>query len=151
MLRRLPLILGFLVLVVSLAPQPAQAGWGGGVQWAAPSGDFSNAYKDGFGLWIKRTQPLIPFLSATFDADWSQFKPKDGLNLETENAFGLTVGGRLEVLVVYLGLEGGYFINLNEWDIVPSLGFRFLMLDVGARYKAGGDSKFFQIRGGVIF
>ncbi|MFO7608269.1 MAG: hypothetical protein R6X35_03590 [Candidatus Krumholzibacteriia bacterium] len=142
---------------------PARAGsFGVGAGLALPTGDFGDAVDLGYGLHAMVKHPVAPLVTLTGDAGWTRFSTSDeflvGEGLggwlgadDTVDVWNVTGGARVAMMPMNLGLEFGYFSELEEWSLVPNLGFGFSKLALDLRYKATGDAKWFEVRAGLYF
>ncbi len=80
---------------------------------------------------------------------WYQFSGED--DQDGTSIWEFTTGPQVDFGKLYAGFEVGYFTTMNEWGVVPNLGIRKDMIDIGLRYKVTGDGKFFALRAGLYF
>ncbi|HPF71876.1 MAG TPA: hypothetical protein PLQ13_14480 [Candidatus Krumholzibacteria bacterium] len=147
-----------LAAVAALAfASTALAGFGIGANVAAPTGDFGDFFKAGYGIHAVYQQGLTPLATLTGDFGWTTFSSEDvtigsvtigGEDIDVWNA---TAGARFAVLPLGLGAEVGYFSEVEEWSFVPTAGMTFSKIDLSARWKATGDAKWFEVRAAFMF
>ncbi len=147
-------------LVVALAlvagPRSAEAQlsthWGVGGQLLFPTGDFDKLVTTGWGLSGTGELQVLHFLSATGTISYNKFpgESTDDGDLPDYDIFGAALGGRLNLALLFLGLDVGYYSDVDEVSLVPNLGIKLLMFEVAARYKAT-DSNWLELRGTFTF
>ena len=120
-----------------------------------PTGDFSNVAETGWGLAATGDFALIPLVKLRGEAGYNQFDAKDGAEWDGESIdkfdiWSFMIGARLQLPIIYFSLDGAYYTKIDEFSLLPGLGFRFLFLDVGGRYKWTGEN-WFEVFGGVSF
>jgi hypothetical protein len=145
-----------LAAVCLIAPA-AHAGFGVGASIASPTGDFGDAFKTGYGVHAVYKQPVTPLVTVTGDFGWNAFSAESveigdiGFGGEDVDLWNAALGGRVFLLPLGLGLEYGYFSEIEEWSLVPTAGMSFSKLDVSARWKATGDANWFELRAAFMF
>ena len=141
---------------------PAHAGgFGVGANVALPTGDFGDVLDSGFGIHALARHPVAPLVTLTGDAGWTTFSTQDlttdvgGYSFElggdNVDIWNFTAGARVALMPMGLGLEYGYFSEVDEWSLVPNAGVSFSKLAVDLRYKATGDANWFELRAGIYF
>ena len=155
MRRHLFALIAALALVA--VPQTASAQFKIGARGKImfPTGDFSDVAETGWGLAATGDFTLIPLVKLRGEAGYNQFDAKDGAQWEGESIdkfdiWSFMIGARLQLPIIYFSLDGAYYTKIDEFSLLPGLGFRFLFLDVGGRYKWTGEN-WFEVFGGVSF
>ncbi len=147
-----------LFVALALVAGPRSAGaqlsthWGVGGQLLLPTGDFDNAVTTGWGLSGTGELQVLYFLSATGTVSYNMFpgESTDGGKLPDVDIFGAALGGRLNLALLFLGLDVGYYSEVDEVSLVPNIGLKLLMFEVAARYKAT-DTNWLELRGTFKF
>lgn len=147
------LLLSFLVSVPGLA---AQRNGGLAASYVTPRGDFEQVVSDGGGASAIFDYPFSGIINITGSLGWYTFKGRtliEGTNIKTDSStlWEFAAGPQADFGVLYLGLEGGYYTELNEWGLVPNAGIRKGMIDLGVRFKVTEDAKFMAVRVGFFF
>ncbi|MBE0566541.1 MAG: hypothetical protein IH621_11310 [Krumholzibacteria bacterium] len=142
---------------------PAQAGgFGLGLSAALPTGDFGDYLDSGFGVHAMYKRPVTPLVQLTADVGWTRFGTADltgdlggfdGFAAADDNldVWNFTGGGKVDFMPFGLGLEYGYFSEIDEYGLVPNVGVSFTKFAVDLRYKATGDANWFEVRAGLYF
>ena len=149
------LLFGLIVALALVAvPQTASAQFDIGVRGKLmfPTSDFGDLAETGWGLAATGDYTVIPLIKLRGEAGYNSFGGKDDglIQYDDWNIWSFMIGARLQIPIIYFSLDGGYYTEIDEFSILPGLGFRFLFLDVGGRYKASGE-KWFEVFGGVSF
>ena len=120
-----------------------------GVQYVVPTGTAADLFDSGYGVTGATNYSILPLLlDLKIEGSWRFLKGKEifvdeNLNVkngEDFNIYGITVGPVLTLGILDAGVKAGYFFgDVSEWDVVPFAQVNFLMLSVGAEYKAIGD------------
>jgi hypothetical protein len=112
-----------------------------GVTGSLPTGDLEDAFSSGFGAYARVGLPLgVAKIMGT--ATFTRLNGKDvtipgvgTFGVEDENVIGLTVGPHFSPAPLFdIGVEGGYFSNLDKFGIVPSVSLGLVKFDVMASY-----------------
>ena len=149
-----------LILVLMVAAQGtalAQDKNGGlAASFVLPSGDFGDFVGDGFGLSAIFDYDMANVVDISGSLGWYRFGGVtliDGTNVKTESTtmWEFAAGPQIDFGKLYVGLEGAYYTNLDEWGLVPNAGLRKGMVDIGVRYKMTEDSNFYAVRAGFFF
>ena len=152
-MKRLPLLVAILLSLV-LLPGRAEAQFKIGARGKLmfPTGDFADMAETGWGLAATGDFTLIPLVKLRGEAGYNQFggKEVEGVQLEDLDIWSFMIGARLQLPIIYFSLDGAYYTEIDEFSLLPGLGFRFLFLDVGGRYKWTGEN-WFEVFGGVSF
>jgi hypothetical protein len=148
-------LLGLIAALALVAvPQEASAQFDIGVRGKVmfPTGDFDKKADTGWGLAATGDFTVIPLIKIRGEAGYNSFGGKvDGLtNYDDWNIWSFMIGARLQLPIIYFSLDGGYYTEIDEFSVLPGLGFRFLFIDVGGRYKASGEN-WFEVFGGLSF
>lgn len=136
--------------LAAAAPAAHAGNFGVGASWAMPTSDFDDFYKSGFGLHALAKYPVTPLAAITGDVGWTTFGGEIA-EIGDIDVWNFTAGGMVNLMAVGLGLEYGYFSEIDEWGLVPTAGIGFSKLAVDLRYKATGDAKWFEARAGLYF
>lgn len=136
--------------------------FGIGADLTFPSAELKNNVATGYGGTALVKFGLIPIVDLTGGVEYIKFTDKsitvNSLPEEgTGSAFGILVGGRLNMLVVmYVGLETGTYSftkkiagndeNITRGILAPSLGVKLGMFDFCARYVSASDDSFWGLR-----
>lgn len=147
-----------LVLAMGMSSTATAAEKHGGlaVSYAKPDGEFKNVVDDGYGLSAIFDYPMAGTVNISGSLGWYKFEGRtilEGTNIQLESTtvWEFSVGPQIDFGKLYVGLEGGYYTDLNEWGLVGNAGIRKGMLDVSVRYKATEDGKFMALRLGFFF
>ncbi len=155
-MKRLPLLVAILLSLVLLPGRAeAQFSFGARGKVLLPTGDFDDVAKTGWGLAGTGDFTLIPLVKLRGEIGYNQFDAEDGAEWDGEaidrfNIWSFMAGARLQLPIIYFSLDGAYYTKIDEVSLLPGLGFRFLFLDVGGRYKWTGEN-WFEVFGGVSF
>jgi hypothetical protein len=146
-------------LIAALAflaiPQTASAQFSLGARGKLmfPTGSFADSVGTGWGLAATGDFTLIPLIKLRGEVGYNSFPGDDrssGTPYPDLDIWSFLIGARLQLPIIYFSLDGGYYTKLDEFSVLPGLGFRFLFLDVGGRYKWTG-ANWFEVFGGVSF
>ena len=153
-MRRFSFVLILALALVAL-PRTAEAQFKIGARGKIllPTGDFNDVAKTGWGLAATGDFTLIPLVKLRGEVGYNKFDGEDrsdGTTIDDWNIWSFLIGARLQLPIIYFSLDGGYYTEIDEFSLLPGLGFRFLFLDVGGRYKWTGEN-WFEIFGGVSF
>lgn len=153
-MKRLPMLFAIL-LTVAVLPARAEAQFTIGARGKLlfPTGDFNDEVKTGWGAAAVGDFTLIPLIKLRGEVGYNHFDGEEvagGQALEDRNIWNFGIGGRLQLPIIYVSLDGMYYTDIDEFSVLPGLGLRFLFLDVGARYKWTGEN-WFEVFGGVAF
>jgi hypothetical protein len=145
------LLSGLFVLVVLAAPLSAQLpglSKSVGIRVATPSGDFGDVAEDGFGGYLKLEVGAL-MLGAAAEVNMTRFGGEEGL--ESSTVFGIQAGPRLGMGLFKIGLDLGWYTEIEKTGYSPnvSLGFGPLEAGAGATFFDGG--RWLYIRGGLRF
>ncbi len=153
-MKRLSFVFAILcALVVLPARAEAQFQFGGRAKLLLPTGDFDDVAKTGWGAAATADFTIIPLVKLRGEVGYNRFDgedPSDGTTYDDWNIWNFGVGARLQLPVVYISLDGSYYTEIDEFSVLPGIGFRLFFLDVGARYKWTGEN-WFEVFGGVSF
>ena len=144
-----------ILLAVAILPGRADAQFtiGARGKLLLPTGDFDREVTTGWGAAAVGDFTLIPLIKLRGEVGYNHFdgEDPDGDQVyEDRDIWNFGIGGRLQLPIVYLSLDGMYFTDIDEFSVLPGLGLRFLFLDLGARYKWTGEN-WFEVFGGVAF
>ena len=153
-MKRLSMFFAILLAVAFLpARADAQFSIGARGKLLLPTGDFDDVVKSGWGAAAVGDFTLIPLVKLRGEVGYNHFDGEDADGAQTyedRNIWNFGIGGRLQLPIVYLSLDGMYYTDIDEFSVLPGLGLRFLFLDVGARYKWTGEN-WIEVFGGVAF
>ena len=127
------------------------------VSYVTPKGDFDQVVGDGIGLSSIFDYPLggnvVNISGSLAYYRFSGITLLEGTNVKSESTslWEFSGGPQLDFGRLYMGVEAGYYTNLDEWGLVPNLGLRKDMVDVSFRYKMTDDGKFMAVRVGFFF
>jgi hypothetical protein len=143
-LRHSVFLLAILIVAQPAAAQSRQNSSWLGAQLLYPAEEAGDRYDDGFAItgssrWV-RTARFDWLLETGWFHLPGQDRPVD--DIESVDALAVLFGGLLDYGVLQLGMKGGYyFLDLHEWDGVPTAQITFRRLAIGAEYKAFGTAK----------
>lgn len=146
----------FVAVALVTLPRSADAQlsthWGLGGQLLLPTGDFDDVVTTGWGLSATGELQVLYFLSATGSISYNMFpgESTDEGQLPDVDIFGAALGGRLNLALLFLGLDVGYYSEVDEVSVVPNIGIKLLMFEIAARYKAT-DTNWMELRGTFKF
>lgn len=150
-----PLLSAFTLSALLAAPSAAQTGFGPVVGVNFASGSFGD-YGTGWTLGAQYIKGL-PFGSLMFEASYNGFSIGDDLpdfeDLRDDlNLWGFAVGPRLGIGPLNLGALGSYHTEIDEFDVMPLVGFNIWKLDVAVRYKGlFGDVAWAGLTAAILF
>ncbi len=155
-MKRIVLLTMILHLVVGAAALAGEKHGGLALSYAAPEGEFDKVADAGFGVSAIFDYPMAGIVNISGSLGWYRFSGVtmvEGTNVKAESrsVWEFTAGPQIDFGKLYIGLEGGYYTDLDEWGLVPNIGFRHNLIDLSLRYKATEDGKFFAGRVGVFF
>lgn len=146
-----PLGLGLLVLAFTAAPASAQLpgvglGLSAGARYAVPSGDFGDAVKPGYGGYVKVEIGAL-MLGAAAEANITRFGGEEGFDGVT--VLGIQAGPRIGMGLFKVGLDLGWYSEVEEVGYTPniSVGLGPLEAGAGATFFSGG--RWLYLRGGI--
>jgi len=146
------------ILVLGYGGVATAGGKNGGLaaSYVNPKGDFEQFVGDGFGLTAIFDYPLAGVVNITGSMGWYQFSGVtliEGTNVKTDSStlWEFAAGPQIDFGMLYCGVEGGYYTDLDEWGLVPNAGIRKDLLDFSLRYKVTDDGKFMALRAGFFF
>ena len=152
--RRLAVLAAAFLLAVPIAAQ-AQSSFAPMVSANVPTGAFADTYKTGWGLGAQYTRGngLLTFVG---EVGYSAFSKDSsgtyGGGTDDLGVWNFAAGVRGSIGPLYVGGLASYFTEVDEFDIVPVVGFHILMLDLGFRYKGLiGDADWFGVSLGFHF
>jgi hypothetical protein len=143
--------IGLLALTLFTMPAPAQLpglGLGAGVRYASPSGDFGDAVDPGYGGYVKVEIGAL-MLGAAAEANLTRFGGEG--NGESATVLGIQAGPRLGMGLFKVGLDLGWYSEVEKTGYTPnvSLGLGPLEAGAGATFFSGG--RWFFLRAGLRF
>jgi len=141
----------FLILGLMFGGAVHAAPQNGGLaaSFVQPTGDFKNVVGSGYGLSAIFDYPLASVVNLSGALGRYHFTgvdERDGMSF-----WEFTAGPQVDFGKLYGGIEVGYYTTLKEWGVVPNLGIRKGMVDVGLRFKVTADRKYFALRAGIFF
>ena len=124
--------------------------------YLTPKGDFKQQVDNGLGISAIFDYPLAGIINISGALGWNRFSGitlVEGTNVKAESLtiWEFAAGPQIDFGRMYLGVEGGYYTNLDEWGLVPNMGIRKGMMDFSIRYKMTDDGKFVAGRAGFFF
>ncbi len=152
------------ILWLTLIVMVATSGWAmaaeknGGLaaSYAMPQDEFENVVDDGYGLSAIFDYPMAGMINISGSIGWYRFKGVtllEGTNIKEESStmWEFSAGPQIDFGKLYVGVEGGYYTDVNEWGMLGNVGLRRDMLDFSVRYKMTEDAKFMAARLGFFF
>ena len=143
----------FGLLALGLVAAPATAQLPGlsksiGVRFASPSGDFGGALEPGYGGYFKVEVGAL-MLGAAAEANVTRFGGEDGAGGST--VLGVQAGPRLGMGLFKVGLDLGWYSEVDKTGYTPnvSLGLGPLEAGAGATFFSGG--RWVYVRAGIRF
>lgn len=126
-----------------------------GAHFNMPTGDLSDVYEPGFGIYGRVGAPFLALgptkLMGTFA--WNLFHetgPADDIDV-----LSVSVGPHFTMLpLVDFGVEAGYFTEFDELGVQPNVSMRLMRFDVTASYNttfSGAAASWFTVGGGLRF
>lgn len=145
------LSIGLLALVLITAPAAAQLpglSLSAGARYASPSGDFGEVLKPGYGGYIKAEVGAL-MLGAAAEANLTRFSGEDGF--ESVTVLGIQAGPRLGMGLFKVGLDLGWYSEVEKTGYTPnvSVGLGPLEAGAGATFFSGG--RWIYLRAGLRF
>lgn len=135
--HRLALLATALIVAAPTAAR-AQTSFAPMVSVNIPSGDFADGLKTGWGVGGQFTKGngLLTFVA---EVGYNSFsRDTVGTGGYASDALGIWnfgAGLRGSIGPLYVGGIASYFSEIDQFDLVPVVGFHILMLDIGVRYK----------------
>jgi len=152
------IFVAILVISLGLSSVVFAAGKNGGLaaSYATPDGEFEKVVGDGWGMSAIFDYPMSGMVNISGSLGYYSFAGAtiiEGTNIELEgqSMWEFTAGPQIDFGRLYIGIEGGYYTDLNEWGAVPNIGIRKDMFDFSLRYKMTDDAKFYAARAGFYF
>ncbi len=152
-MKRSSLLLAILFCLVLLPGRAeAQFALGARAKLLFPTGGFDDLAKTGWGAAATGDFTLLPLVKLRGEVGYNRFdgETNGDTTYDDWNIWNFGVGARLQLPIIYISLDGSYYTEIDEFSVLPGAGFRFLFLDVGARYKWTGEN-WFEVFGGVSF
>ncbi len=126
-----------------------------GAHFNMPTSEFGDVYEAGFGIYGRVGAPFLALgptkLMGTFA--WNLFHetgPADDLDI-----MSVSVGPHFMMLpLVDVGVEAGYFTEVDELGLHPNVSVRLMRFDVTASYNTtfnGAAARWFTVGGGLRF
>jgi len=133
-----------------------EAHGGIGLVYYMPKGNLKETHDRGYGISLMFAYPVSDMMDLTGTTGWSRYLIKEQPSNTLRGSSDLTVweftlGPRMRVSIVYLGIEAGYFTNFKEWALVPNAGIRWRVFDLGYRMKTNAGTEVHSIRAGIFF
>ncbi len=147
-----------LVLILSIAATGSalamEKNGGLAASYVTPDGDFDDLVDPGWGLSAIFDYNMAQMVDISGSVGWYRFggttRPS-GLQTVRLNVWEFAAGPQFDFGKLYLGVEGAYSTNIDEWGFVPNIGFRKDLIDIGVRYKMTEDSNYYAVRAGFFF
>jgi hypothetical protein len=136
---------GLLLAVLPLAAS-AQIGLGAGVQAAFPNARLQPSERSGLGAYVKAELGLL-LVGVAAEANVTRFTGQTGEQDRT--IAGLQVGPRVSLGLIKVGLDAGYFTELDRSGWVPNASLRLGPLEAGVSYTAVGSRRWWALRAGL--
>jgi len=155
-MRRIIGLTLLIAMTVSTSVLAGQENGGLAASYVTPKGDFAETVDDGWGTSAIFDYPLSGIINMTGSLGWYTFSGitlVEGTNVKTDSRtmWEFVAGPQADFGMLYIGVEAGYYTDLNEWGVVPNAGIRKNMIDVGVRYTVTDDGEFMAIRIGFFF
>ena len=124
--------------------------------YVVPKDDFAQRVDKGWGAALIFDYPLAGAFDLVGTAGYYRFSgldPSSGTSEQGESLslWELAAGPQVDLGVLYLGCDAGYYTDLAEWGLVPNLGLRKKTIDFGLRYKVTDVGRFLAVRVGMFF
>ena len=125
-----------IVLILSCTVLSAQSKFGIGVNgaFAAPTGDFSDVYKSGFGGFASLTYDVTEKIQLSVNSGYAQFSFNNDKFNELLNAFGINanfnVESKCKIIPVLVG--GKYFFTQTSFRPYAAVDFGFHIISISA-------------------
>lgn len=147
-MRHVVLVLALLLLAAPASAQYRTNSSWLGVHGLGPVEEADDLYDRGFGItaasrWVRTVR-----FDWTLEAGYFHLpgQDRDVGEIDDVNTITVLFGGLLDYGVFAMGVKGGYyFVNLHEWDAVPTAELAFRRVAVGAEYKAFGTTKWVSV------
>lgn len=154
-MRAPKIILAVLILIFSTTAALADSNFGIAAIGAAPVTEFEDRYNYGAGVAVFGEHQIIPLLDIAWQGSWLRFqRDKDNTIIGDDrqlDVFGLSAGPRLDLAFFHLGVDAGYYWDIDEWAVVPRLGFRIWLIDLSAEYAVTDNFDWVTARLGLVF
>lgn len=143
-MKRIKLVLLALVLTGTLISAQSKFGVGINAGLFAPTGDFNDVYKSGFGGLASLTYDVNSNLQVSLTSGFAQFSFNNDKFNELLNAFGITqkaeVDSKLNLIPVVLG--GKYFISNSSFRPYGEINLGLHLVSVGASSIKSGTQTY---------
>lgn len=134
MLRRLVLTLGLIALAA--APAAAQVPVLDirlGAHAVVPTGDLGDVAETGFGVYGRIGAPVGP-IKLMGSVTWNRLTAKAGFGSD-QDVLTFQAGPHFSLAMLDVGIEGGYFSEVEEFGLTPNVSIGLLGFELTASYN----------------
>lgn len=134
MIRRFVLALGLAALVA--APAAAQVPVLDvrlGAHAVVPSGDLADVAETGYGVYGRIGAPIGP-IKLMGSVTWNRLTAKAGFGSD-QDVITVQAGPHFSLALLDIGIEGGYFSEVEEFGLTPNVSIGFSKLELTASYN----------------
>ena len=139
-------LIAALVALMVVGAAGSAWGFGIGIGYRLPSGDFGDDYDGGYGANFAMLFPVAPKITAWGDVGYTRFQGK-GVYSDID-VWGFNGGAKFSLTSLYVGGELGYFTKVEDFALTPLVGIGLGPIDVSARYKLG-DHNWWDFRASI--
>lgn len=155
-MKRILILVMALSMLLGAGSALAQKTGGLAVSYAKPKGAFEGLVGNGYGLSSIFDYSMSGIVDLTLSLGWYNFDGItifEGTNVKTDSfsMWEFSAGPQIDFGRLYVGIEAGYYTNVDEWGLVPNVGIRKNIIDVCLRYKMTEDAEFYAFRLGFFF
>ncbi len=140
--------------------------FGIGADVTFPASELKNDVATGYGATALVRFDLLPIVDLTGGVEYLKFGSKTTTvnNVSEESkasAWGFLIGGRVNILMLYGGVETGAYSfsktiagkdeSVTRGILVPMVGVELGPFDLSGRYVSAGDDSFWGLRGLIWF
>ena len=143
--------LGAIALAVLAAPVSAQLpglSLSVGARYATPSGDFGEAFEPGYGGYVKAEIGAL-MLGAAAEANLTRFSGEG--DIESTTVLGIQAGPRLGMGLFKVGLDLGWYSEIEKTGYTPNISAGFGPLEAGAGATFFDGGRWLYVRAGIKF
>jgi hypothetical protein len=119
-----------------------------GARYASPGGDFGEFVEPGYGGYVKAEVGAL-MLGAAAEANLTRFGGEG--DLESSTVLGIQAGPRLGMGLFKVGLDLGWYSEVEKTGYSPNISAGFGPLEAGAGITFFDGGRWLYVRGGIRF
>lgn len=119
-----------------------------GARYATPSGDFGEFVEPGYGGYVKAEFGAL-MLGAAAEANLTRFAGEG--DLESSTVLGIQAGPRLGMGLFKVGLDLGWYSEIEKTGYTPNISASFGPLEAGAGATFFDGGRWLYVRAGIKF